>query len=236
MVKNGKKSIVLPETTAFISYSHKDRKFGAQAKGVLAEVGIDAFLAHDDLHVSDEWRERIIEELKRCDIFVPLLSSNFIESKWAAQEIGFIISRPEVAIAPISLDGTTPFGFISHVQSRTITKDGITRELLIEPLAKRIPRKIVPGLIKIAADAHTFRSAESRIAPLVPLFGKFSPEEAQFLAEESVKNSQIWSAALCRNEYLPALIKAQKASINPKTLRALRHQITHDEWYNPDEP
>jgi hypothetical protein len=23
--------------------------------------------------------------------------------------------------------------------------------------------------------------------------------------------------------------------IDPKTLRALRRQITHDEWYNPDE-
>ena len=77
MATNGKKGIVLHNTTAFISYFRKDRKFGAQAKGVLAEVGIDAFLAHDDLHVSDEWRERIVEELKRCDIFVPLLSANF---------------------------------------------------------------------------------------------------------------------------------------------------------------
>src|SRR5260370_6540148 len=135
-----------PKASAFISYSHKDRKFGAQAKGVLAEVGIEAFLAHDDLHVSDEWRARIIEELNRCDIFVPLLSANFMESKWAPQEVGFIISRPDVAIAPISLDGTTPFGFISHVHSRAITTDGITRKLLVEPLAKRIPRKIVPGL------------------------------------------------------------------------------------------
>jgi hypothetical protein len=167
MTSEGKKGI--PKTTAFISYSNKDRKFGALVKSVLAEVGIEAFLAHDDLHVSDEWRERIIEELKRCDIFVALLSSNFVESKWAPQEVGFIISRPEVAIAPISLDGTTPFGFISHVQSRTITKDGITRELLIEPLAKRIPRKIVPGLIQIVADAGNFRSAEVRM--LCP-FGK----------------------------------------------------------------
>lgn len=235
MATNGKKRIILPKTRAFISYSHKDRAFGAQAKGVLEEVGVESFLAHDDLHVSDEWRERIIEELNRCDIFVPLLSANFLESKWAPQEVGFIISRPEVAIAPISLDGTTPFGFISHVQSRKITKDGITRALLIEPLAKKIPRKIVPGLIKIAADAHTFRSAETRMAPLVPLFEHFSPEEAQFLAEESVKNNQIWSASLCRNEYLPALLDAHKANIDAKTRRALRHQITHDEWYNPDE-
>jgi hypothetical protein len=71
-----------PTARAFISYSHADRKYGAQAKSVLARVGIEAFLAHDDLHVSDQWRNRIIEELKRCDLFVPLLSANFIASKW----------------------------------------------------------------------------------------------------------------------------------------------------------
>ncbi|HET8546351.1 MAG TPA: toll/interleukin-1 receptor domain-containing protein, partial [Bryobacteraceae bacterium] len=114
---------------AFISYSHVDRKYGAQAKALLEEVGIEAFLAHEDLHVSDEWRNCIIEELKRCDLFVPLLSANFLTSKWAPQEVGFIISRPEVVIAPISIDGTTPFGFISHVQSRRIVDSVITREL-----------------------------------------------------------------------------------------------------------
>jgi hypothetical protein len=40
-------------------------------------------------------------------------------SLWPKQTELSSISRPEVAIAPISLDGTTPFGFISHVQSRT---------------------------------------------------------------------------------------------------------------------
>ena len=151
MATNGEKGLVLPKITAFISYSHKDRKFGAQAKAVLAEVGVEAFLAHDDLHVSDQWRGRIIEELKRCDLFVSLLSESSVKSKWAPQEVGFIIARPDVAIAPLSIDGTKPFGFISHVQSRPIPKEGITSELLVEPLARRIPRKILPGLIK---DRH----------------------------------------------------------------------------------
>jgi hypothetical protein len=235
MATNSKKGLTLSQTTAFISYSNKDRKFGAEAKAVLAEVGIDAFLAHDDLHVSDEWRERIIEELRRCDIFVQLLSANFVESKWASQEVGFIISRPDVAIAPVSLDGTTPYGFISHVHSRAITKEGITRKLLVEPLGNRIPRKIIPGLIQIASDAGNFRSAEARMLPLVPLFEKFTSEEAQALADASVRNNQIWSAALCRTEYLPAFIDAQKDNIDRKTLRVLRYQIKNDALFTEDE-
>lgn len=231
MAINGKKGTGGSKASAFISYSHVDRKYGAQAKSVLADVGIEAFLAHDDLHVSDEWRTRIIQELKCCDLFVPLLSENFLASKWAPQEVGFIISRPKVTIAPISLDGTTPFGFISHVQSRRIGKDGITLELLVDPLAERMPRKILPGLIRIASDAGSFRYAEARMAPLVPYFRRLRPDQAQALAEASVRNGQIWSAKLCRTEYLPEFVRHQAKNIASKTLRALKYQIQNDEWY-----
>jgi hypothetical protein len=224
----------VPKISAFISYSHADRKYGAQAKAVLEEVGIEAFLAHDDLQVSDEWRERIIEELKRCAVFVPLLSEDFVKSKWASQEVGFVISRPEVVIAPLSIDGTTPFGFISHVQSRKIPDGIITRELLVVPLARRMPRQVLPGLIKGAADAGSFRSAEATMGPLVPLFPIFTPEEAQALAEASVGNNQIWPAHLCKDDYLPELIRVQGANIEPKTLRALRYQIENGKWYNDE--
>jgi len=217
--------------SAFISYSHKDRKYGAQAKSLLADVGIEAFLAHDDLRVSDEWRKRIIVELKRCDLFVPLVSKNFLASKWAPQEVGFIISRPEVVIAPISLDGTTPFGFISHVQSSGITKDRITVELLVDPLIGRMPRQILPGLIGILSDIRDFRYAEARMAPLVPYFYRLRPNEAQALAEASVGNAGLWSAHLCRTEYLPELVRQQAKNIAPKTLRALKYQIANDKWY-----
>lgn len=222
----------IPKARAFISYSHEDRKYGAQAKSVLSEVGIESFLAHDDLRVSDEWRARIIEELKRCDLFVPLLSENFLASKWAPQETGFIISRPKVLIAPILIDGTTPFGFISHVQGRRIGKtDGITLELLVHPLAGRIPRTILPGLIRLASKAASFRYAEQCMAPLVPHFPIFTRDEAQALAEASVDNGQIWDAALCKSEYLPKFIEHQGKNINPKTLRALRYQIEQGEWH-----
>jgi len=116
--------------------------YGAQAKNVLAEFDIESFLAHEDLEVSEEWQARRLSELRRCDLFVPLLSLNFLASlasKWAPQEAGFIKSRPDVLITPFSIDGTTPFGFLSHLQSRRIPNEGLTRELLIEPLATKMP-------------------------------------------------------------------------------------------------
>ena len=226
----------LPVVTAFVSYSYVDRGFGRQAKTVLGEVGIDAFLAHEDLETSEQWQHRILSELRRCDLFVPLLSRNFLESKWAPQEAGFIASRPEVVIAPLSIDGTTPFGFLSHVQSSRIVRDGITRELLVEPLARRFPRKILPGLIRIAGEAGSFRHAEQTMRPLVPYFSLFTAEEAQALAEASVRNGQIWSALLCRGTYLPEFIRVQGSNLKPETLRALQYQVQNDEPYHRGVP
>lgn len=217
---------------AFISYSHMDRECGARVKSVLGEVGIQAFLAHDDLQVSDEWRNRILQELRCCDLFVPLLSEHFVASEWAPQEVGIIVSRPEVVIAPLSIDGTRSFGFVGHLQSPRIPKEGVTRALLVEPLAGRMPRRILPGLIRIAAKAGSFRSAEDLMRPLVPHFSTFTPDEAQAFADAAVANGQIWSAALCHEEYLPAFIRIQGSNIRSDTLRALEYQLEHQQWYN----
>jgi hypothetical protein len=221
--------------TAFISYSHLDREYGDQAKRVLGEFDIESFLAHEDLEVSEEWQARILAELRRCDLFVPLLSANFLSSRWAPQEAVFIMSRPDVLITPLSIDGTTPFGFLSHLQSRRIPNEGLTRELLIEPLATKMPRTALPALIRAAGVAKSFRDAESRMAPLVRFFPSFTPEEAQAFAEASIANGQIWSAALCQTEYLPKFIQAQGANLDPKTLRALRYQVEHDERYRQED-
>ena len=218
---------------AFISYSHVDREYARQAKQVLEEVGVTAFLAHEDLEVSEEWKERIIEELKICDFFVPLLSKDFRRSKWAPQEAGFIASRPEVRIAPLSIDGTIPFGFIEQFQSGRIRKDRVTHELLVIPLARQEPRAFLPALIKIAVDARSFRSAERRMRPLVPLFPLFTAQEAQTLAEGAVRNGQVWSASECRTEHLPEFMQVQGRRIKPATLKALQYQIENDERYIP---
>ena len=73
---------------AFISYSIKDKKSGAAVKSVLEEIGVESFLAHDDLHVSEQWKKRILDELRACSIFIPILSKSFRTSDWCG------VSRP----------------------------------------------------------------------------------------------------------------------------------------------
>jgi len=125
---------------AFISYSTKDKHAAASVKKALANSDIDCFMAHDDLHVSEKWKDRILEELLNCDIFIPLLSRNFKESEWAPQEIGIITARPDVPVVPLSLDGTIPFGFISHIQSQRLATNGLDIATVLNPISKTHPR------------------------------------------------------------------------------------------------
>ena len=71
--------------------------------------------------------------------------------------------------------------------------------------------------------------------PLVPHFSRFTAEEAQALAEASVRNGQIWDAALCRDEYLPEFIRVQESNIEPETLRALKYQVENGNWYRSQD-
>ena len=104
----------------------------------------------------------------------------------ALQEVGFIASRREVVVAQFMMDETTPFGFFSHLQGGRIPDEGVSYELvepLLEKLARIVPRRILPTLIRRVASASGFRQAEFLMEPLVPLFPLLTPWEAQALAK-----------------------------------------------------
>lgn len=226
----------VPVVRAFISYAHTDRVYAGQVRQVLAQVGIESFLAHEDLETSEEWKHRILDELALCDLFVPVLSQHFLRSLWAPQEAGFVVSRHSVVIAPLSVDGTIPFGFLSHLQAGRVGPEGVNRQLLVEPLAKMFPRTILPGLIGIAVKASNFRDAEEKWRPLAAHTALLSPQEVQTLASGAASNSQVWAAARCRDEYIPEFIQTHREHIEPETLRALEYQVEHGTWYSGRQP
>ncbi len=221
---------------AFISYSTKDKVTAGAVKHTLASAGFDCFLAHDDLQVSEEWRQRILEELGRCQVFFALLSANFLESPWGAQEIGIVVGRGDVPIVPLSLDSTLPFGFISHIQGKPLPQGGIDVGAVLEPLARKYPRLAIPILIRRVREASSFRGSEAALLPLVALYGRLTDEELYDLADAAINNGQVWDASLCRTEYLPELIDVAGERMRPEQHRALSHQLLHSEWYPGDEP
>ena len=214
----------------FISYSTADRVQAGAVRDYLSTIGVDCFLAHDDLGVSEEWKQRILEELQRMDVFIALLSTSFKGSDWAPQELGFAVARPEVPVIPLSLDGTMPFGFISHLQGKRISEP-LTDSLFIGPLQRRYPRQLTPALIERLSGARTFRGAEALMEPLRPMFKDFTAGEIDQFAEACIRNSQIWDAGLCAAQYIPEFIQLHRHRMRAARLRVLQHQIEKREWH-----
>ena len=213
---------------AFISYSTINKQIAGQIKEILDDYNIGSFLAHEDIGVSEKWKDCIVEELKSCHVFVPLLSKEFIQSEWAPQEIGFAFSRSSILIIPLSVDDTVPFGFISHIQGKQIVHEHIQPELLIDPILDRFPHGVIPSLIEKLAGATNFRNAEELMLRLVPHFNRFNDNEINAFVTASTENRQIWDAADCRDKYLPQFLKIYRPRVNPDKFKTLEGKLSNN--------
>lgn len=205
---------------AFISYSSQDRLLASQVKDYLAEWNVDAFLAHEDIAVSQEWRSRILEELDETRIFIPLLSAAFRDSDWTSQEMGYALAR-SAFIIPLLVDGTTPFGFAAAIQGRRVPPSGDYYAVLIEPILRNQPHAIFPALIERLSHAGSFRNAETLMQPLVPLFPAFNDEEIEAFVDACSGNGQVWDASACKKVYIPQFIQMHRDRIPPAKLEIL---------------
>ena len=108
----------------------------AETKKLLKSAEINAFLAHDDLEVSDEWARANIGRTSTVRALSPAAQRNFLRSNGPRKNRSYHW-RSDVVIAPLSLDGTRSFGFISHLQSPRLPSECVTSEMLLHPLARR---------------------------------------------------------------------------------------------------
>lgn len=136
----------------FIGHVHTAKLQAAALRYALQRYAISAFVAHEDIDTSDEWREEILRSLMSLDVFVAILSPDFNESKWTDQEIGIAVAR-DVLMIPIDR-GEKPYGFLEKYQAlpskglkakdvaaevfRTICANARTRGRMIESLTRTI--------------------------------------------------------------------------------------------------
>ena len=223
----------MSKVKAFISYSMVDREWAARVKGCLDTLEIESFIAHNDLVISEEWKVRILEELRTVDLFICLLSKDFKASDWCSQEVGFIASRPEVVVIPVSIDGTVSFGFINHIQSQTVSRPSELEieGLIINALLRKKPDMGIALGIKRMLVVRGYRTAEDITKRLMPFFSIFSAVQAEAFAEAAVKNAVVWDAGECATKILPKFIEVCSNHLADKTLKALRFQITERMHY-----
>jgi len=98
--------------------SHRDRhKADAKVLGEgLSQFGISSFVAHDSIQAMSTWKHEIMKALQTMDAFLCYITSDFHESEWTNQEIGYALARG-VPIYLYSTDRTDPKGFKFDTQA-----------------------------------------------------------------------------------------------------------------------
>lgn len=98
----------------FVSHLSSNRARMSALKAALSSWGISAFIAHEDIEASREWRDEVEAGLETMDVLVAVVEPGFKDSDWCAQEVGYALGR-KVDIIPLRA-GLDPFGFFGKYQ------------------------------------------------------------------------------------------------------------------------
>ncbi len=196
----------------FLSYHHNARKNASRMKGLLSALGMGVFLAHEDLEPSVEWQKEILQSLRKCDVFIPLLTRRFHSSLWTDQETGIAVAR-EKLIVPVKFS-VVPYGFIGKFQALKACKDldetcwRIAHILASNPVFAEAARE---GVIKAFLESAEFEESARR-AKLLSKFEPFSVAHLNRIVEGASRNQQIYGGHKAR-DFVRTLIRENKAGI-----------------------
>ncbi|MCP5195924.1 MAG: TIR domain-containing protein [Gammaproteobacteria bacterium] len=98
----------------FVSHLSSNRARMSALKAGLANWGISAFIAHEDIEASREWRDEVEAGLETMEVLAAVVEPGFKESDWCVQEVGYALGR-KVDIIPLRA-GLDPFGFFGKYQ------------------------------------------------------------------------------------------------------------------------
>jgi len=156
---------------------------------------ISVFLAHDDIRVSASWRKEILKSLRRCEIFVPILTEAFAKSNWTDQEAGYALGRGAL-IAPLKVD-VDPYGFIGEFHARRLKSNSVVETCwaVLESLKNdsRLGEKIKEAGINVFLLSGTFDDAYENLKKLMKL-APFDSAQTTTLFKEGSRNQNIYGS------------------------------------------
>lgn len=179
----------------FISYStdNGDKWTAGTLKTNLEDFGFKVFLAHEDIELGTNWQERIQSELESCDIFLPIISTNFKNSDWADQETGIAFELGKMII-PIKID-IDPYGFIGHIQAFKFdndkTIDACISIIQIVSKQREYKEELITTLILGFSDSKSFDDANNK-AKILKSIPELTFEQELEIIRVSMNNSQIY--------------------------------------------
>jgi len=175
----------------FLSYSSEDKILAGKIKDYLEQFHVRVFLAHEDIEPTKEWQEEILHNLNDCDVFLPLLTQNFIKSKWTSQEVGIAFANNKTIIS-LQVD-ITPFGFIAREQGLPINEviGEFSYKDIIETISKKniLKENLKDCIIQSLVKVGNYDSGEKKLEFLENL--DFNEVQITEIFRIAVINNQI---------------------------------------------
>ncbi len=108
-----------------MSYAHENKALAGKVKQIIEAKGVSAFLAHEDLEVSEDWGAEILRRLDTCSALIAIVTEKFMGSVWANQEVGIGIDKG-LPIIPLMFSGSTSLkGFLEMHQGIPVSESNL---------------------------------------------------------------------------------------------------------------
>lgn len=176
----------------FISYASDIKRTAGKIKGYLDRYGFNCFLAHEDILPQTQWPKEIVKALNQCDLFLPLLTSGFIESFFCQQETGFSYCR-DVEILPVMIS-KAPMGMIADLQAVKFNKEEFESSCwkIVVHVGKRknLSGPVLDALIKWFGQSNTYKEGTESAKKILNEFD-FSKEQIEAIRNHIKTNHQI---------------------------------------------
>jgi len=209
---------------SFISYRSIHKQIADELKDILSFYGIKSFLAPDDIILSEEWQNRILDELWNADFVICILSEEYNQSAYCLQETGIalILNKP---IIPLSLDNTISPGFISKYQSKRISEKNISIIDIIPGLVKINKNIGIEIIFEIISNSSSWKSADRNFKLIIQYLSKLNKSQANKLLNIVLTNDEILGAGKCRTDYLPVFIQQCSTKLPDDKIKKLHNII-----------
>ena len=168
----------------FLGHKAEVKKETADLKENLKLFGISCFVAHEDIHPTREWQNKIENALYSMDAFVALMTEGFHDSYWTDQEVGFAFGRG-IPIVSIRL-GKDPYGFIGKFQALSCRWDTAAKKI-----AKILVKydRMLNAYIAAVQECSSYDHGNT-LSQILPSIERLSDQQATNLASAFNENGQ----------------------------------------------
>jgi hypothetical protein len=180
----------------FLSHVSRIKEETSALKGALRPLGIDGFVAHDDIEPAQEWHREIEFALRSMHAFCAVVTNDYNASKWCDQEVGYALGRA----VPVVLfsSGETPYGLMGKQQAvrGKLSDPADAAGRIFDVLVKQdqLTTALTEGLVRSLVDAPSFASAKGSTKRIADVEKNLSKEQVLRLLVAARDNSQVREA------------------------------------------